>query len=254
MSGRFHCSNIYLSIRSIKNARYRNRFLHLHRLLSSSLSIHSDVAAMRTTGQYSSILDLIRKLYRSEGWRVFYRGYFANSLGGNEKRCLLTHGWLTPISTLVLPAAGIDFALYEYLRRVYREKITALEEPSKDEKCSPRSLSFVVFVFKVYWLWRWYRMSVLLQQCMHRIHSIWFEPDNNIKSFQKTCSKWWERSGGKSIIPVRYRERAGLSDHRIDGWRGFYFGSLPNLIKVLPASTVAYLTFEYFSRLFDISG
>ena len=40
--------------------------------------------------------------------------------------------------------------------------------------------------------------------------------------------------------------------NRIDGWRGFYFGSLPNLIKVLPASTVAYLTFEYFSSLFDI--
>jgi hypothetical protein len=42
--------------------------------------------------------------------------------------------------------------------------------------------------------------------------------------------------------------------NRIDGWRGFYFGSLPNLIKVLPASTVAYLTFEYFSSLFDING
>jgi hypothetical protein len=42
--------------------------------------------------------------------------------------------------------------------------------------------------------------------------------------------------------------------NRIDGWRGFYFGSLPNLIKVLPASTVAYLTFEYFSSLFNING
>ena len=34
----------------------------------------------------------------------------------------------------VLPAAGIDFALYEYLRRVYREKVTALEEPSKSTR------------------------------------------------------------------------------------------------------------------------
>jgi hypothetical protein len=39
-------------------------------------------AAMRTTGQYKSIMDLIRKLYQSDGWKVFYRGYFANSLGG----------------------------------------------------------------------------------------------------------------------------------------------------------------------------
>ena len=39
---------------------------------------------MRTTGQYKSILDLVRKLYQGEGWRVFYRGYFANSLGGES--------------------------------------------------------------------------------------------------------------------------------------------------------------------------
>jgi hypothetical protein len=35
---------------------------------------------------------------------------------------------------LVFPAAGIDFALYEYLRRVYREKVTSLEEPSMHKK------------------------------------------------------------------------------------------------------------------------
>ena len=39
------------------------------------------LAAMRITGQYKSIMDLIRKLYQSEGWRVFYRGYLANLLG-----------------------------------------------------------------------------------------------------------------------------------------------------------------------------
>lgn len=41
---------------------------------------------MRTTGQYSSIIDLIRKLYRAEGWKVFYRGYLANSLGGKTEK------------------------------------------------------------------------------------------------------------------------------------------------------------------------
>ena len=48
---------------------------------------------MRTTGQYSSIMDLIRKLYQSEGWRVFYRGYLANSLGGNEDRRSHKRAW-----------------------------------------------------------------------------------------------------------------------------------------------------------------
>jgi hypothetical protein len=41
---------------------------------------------MRATGQYSSIMNLIGKLYRAEGWRVFYRGYLANSLGGKHKQ------------------------------------------------------------------------------------------------------------------------------------------------------------------------
>jgi len=40
---------------------------------------------MRTTGQYKSIMDLVRKLYQAEGWRVFYRGYIANSLGGKSR-------------------------------------------------------------------------------------------------------------------------------------------------------------------------
>jgi len=42
------------------------------------------LAAMRTTGQYKSIRDLVQKLYQAEGWRFFYRGYFANSLGGKN--------------------------------------------------------------------------------------------------------------------------------------------------------------------------
>ena len=33
-------------------------------------------------------------------------------------------------SITVFPAAGIDFAFYEYLRRIYREKLTSLDEPS----------------------------------------------------------------------------------------------------------------------------
>lgn len=88
---------------------------------------------MRTTGQYNSIMDLVRKLYRAEGWKVFYRGYLANSLGGKTKfrSDPQTRRPITPtVALLVFPAAGIDFALYEYLRRIYREKVTSLEEPS----------------------------------------------------------------------------------------------------------------------------
>ncbi|CAF2689508.1 unnamed protein product [Rotaria sp. Silwood2] len=162
------------------------------------LEVLKTQAAMRTTGQYSSIMDLIRKLHQSEGWKVFYRGYVANSLG-------------------VFPAAGIDFALYEYLRRVYREKVTSLEEPSIWALTVISNVSAVAAMYVSYPLYL-------------------------IRTRQQY-----------QIVPENMFEMMGKI-WRIDGWRGFYFGSLPNLIKVLPASTVAYLTFEYFSSLFDIDG
>ena len=88
---------------------------------------------MRTTGQYKSIMDLVRKLYQADGWRVFYRGYLANSLGGTRRQKFIFYSQENFLF-LVFPAAGIDFALYEYLRRVYREKVTSLEEPSMHKK------------------------------------------------------------------------------------------------------------------------
>ena len=37
--------------------------------------------ALRRTGEYSGIFDCAKKLYKAEGFRVFYRGYIPNLLG-----------------------------------------------------------------------------------------------------------------------------------------------------------------------------
>jgi len=50
--------------------------------------------ALRFTGQYAGIFDCARKLYRSEGLSVFYRGYIPNLIG-------------------IIPYAGIDLMVYE---------------------------------------------------------------------------------------------------------------------------------------------
>ena len=50
--------------------------------------------ALRKTNEYSGIFDCAKKLYQSEGLRVFYRGYIPNLLG-------------------ILPYAGIDLTVYE---------------------------------------------------------------------------------------------------------------------------------------------
>ena len=52
--------------------------------------------ALRNTNEYTGIVDCGRKLYRSEGLKVFYRGYVPNLLG-------------------ILPYAGIDLAVYEVI-------------------------------------------------------------------------------------------------------------------------------------------
>ncbi|XP_045623015.2 mitochondrial adenyl nucleotide antiporter SLC25A25 isoform X2 [Procambarus clarkii] len=56
--------------------------------------------ALRKTGQYSSIFDAAKKIYRQEGLRSFYRGYIPNLLG-------------------IIPYAGIDLAIYETLKKTY---------------------------------------------------------------------------------------------------------------------------------------
>lgn len=50
--------------------------------------------ALRKTGQFDGIIDCAKKVYKSEGAQVFYRGYVPNMLG-------------------IIPYAGIDLAIYE---------------------------------------------------------------------------------------------------------------------------------------------
>lgn len=49
---------------------------------------------LRSTGQYSGILDAARKIYANGGMRNFYRGYVPNLIG-------------------IIPYAGIDLTIYE---------------------------------------------------------------------------------------------------------------------------------------------
>lgn len=66
--------------------------------------------ALRKTGQYSSIMDAVMKIYSQEGLRSFYRGYVPNILG-------------------ILPYAGIDLCVYETLKRKYLQH-SDTEQPS----------------------------------------------------------------------------------------------------------------------------
>ncbi|XP_068208078.1 mitochondrial adenyl nucleotide antiporter SLC25A24 isoform X2 [Palaemon carinicauda] len=67
--------------------------------------------ALRKTGQYKSILDAAKKIYKYEGIRSFYRGYVPNLLG-------------------IIPYAGIDLAIYETLKKTYIDHHAGNATPS----------------------------------------------------------------------------------------------------------------------------
>ncbi|KAK5870722.1 hypothetical protein PBY51_003646 [Eleginops maclovinus] len=59
--------------------------------------------ALRKTGQYSSISDCAKQIFRREGLCAFYKGYIPNMLG-------------------IIPYAGIDLAVYETLKNHYLQQ------------------------------------------------------------------------------------------------------------------------------------
>ena len=61
--------------------------------------------ALRKTGELTGILDCAKQIYKAEGWKVFYKGYWPNLVG-------------------IIPYAGIDLAVYETLKNMILEKFS----------------------------------------------------------------------------------------------------------------------------------
>ena len=57
--------------------------------------------ALRKTGEFDGIVGCVRKIYKQDGIKAFYRGYVMNSLG--------------------IFGVGVDLALYETLKTKYKE-------------------------------------------------------------------------------------------------------------------------------------
>ena len=66
--------------------------------------------ALRKTGEFNGISDCVRKVYRKEGIKTFYRGYLMNTLG--------------------IGGVGIDLTIYESLKNMYKEKYPDNPQPT----------------------------------------------------------------------------------------------------------------------------
>lgn len=86
--------------------------------------------ALRKTGQYNGVSDCVRKIYKTEGLRAFYRGYFMNTLG--------------------IGGVGVDFAIYETLKAKYRELYPETTQPSVVALLTMANTSSTLAMFSTY--------------------------------------------------------------------------------------------------------
>jgi solute carrier family 25 phosphate transporter 23/24/25/41 len=101
----------------IKGDDARDLFIYERFLAGSSAGVLSQTViyplevmktrlALRRTGEITGILDCAKQIYKAEGWKVFYKGFWPNIFG-------------------IIPYAGIDLAVYETLKKKISDKFNS---------------------------------------------------------------------------------------------------------------------------------
>ncbi|CDQ82215.1 unnamed protein product [Oncorhynchus mykiss] len=197
---------------------------------------------LRKTGQYSGIVDCAHQILRKEGVRAFYRGYVPNTLG-------------------IIPYAGIDLAVYEVCRHVWRK---------------PDTISTVKHGGGSIMLWGCFSAAgtgrlIRIQAKINR-RRMGETPQiqvcqacsvipkktqycNRCQScFNKVLSKGSEykssTEGGPKLSMV------GQFKHIIshDGVPGLYRGIAPNFLKVIPAVSISYVVYEHMKKALGVKS
>lgn len=147
---------------------------------------------IRKTNEYKSIVDCIQKIYSREGLRAFYKG-------------------LLPSALAILPASGIDLALYETLKRRLEAYHNHPTNPL--EKLVIGNISNGISQFFIY-------------------------PLLNVRT--RLQSNIQQTDTMTSILKRLWKYH---------GIRGLYTGFFLHMLRLAPASGISFLTFEYTSHL-----
>jgi solute carrier family 25 folate transporter 32 len=200
--------------------------------LMSQVGLHAPAEA-RPPWQYTGTFDAAYKMYRSEGFKVFYAGLGPAILG-------LSH-------------VAIQFPLYEY----FKEKFTglAMGENSHSEEESKNyfvGISAATFLSKVTATCATYPHEVLRTRLQTQQRSINPSHSHEEISFRGGLGHGHMPRGpgtassdGMINVP-RYRGmvrtiRVMLAE---EGWRAFYNGMGTNLLRAVPAAMTTMLTYE----------
>jgi solute carrier family 25 folate transporter 32 len=206
----------------------------------SQVGLHAPAEA-RPPWQYRGTWDACRKMYRSEGLRVFYSGLGPALLG-------LSH-------------VAIQFPLYETLKK----KFTGLEMGQNineiDHKNYFIGISAASFISKVIATCATYPHEVLRTrlQTQQRTHP---SPSHEEISFRGGLGHHiFSRGPGTAssdgmINTLRYRGmiltiKTMLAE---EGWRAFYNGLGTNLFRAVPAAMTTIITFESLKTMLHKAG
>lgn len=173
--------------------------------------------AIRKTGQYSGVFDAAKKIYVNEGVRTFYRGYIPNLLG-------------------IIPYAGIDLAVYETLKRHYLSSTNGQQVPQVWLLLACGSTS-----------------STLAQVVSYPLALV----RTKLQAMKVQTANVSVNAGGILAHAPHIKEHTMTSMFkkiiREEGFTGLYRGITPNFIKVLPAVSISYITYETISQKLGIN-
>lgn len=158
-----------------------------------------------TQGAYTSTWAGAKAIIRTEGWRGFYRGLAASCLG-------VTHG-------------AVQFAVYDPLKRLWQYHIFSISKTAKDhmreaipaEKMETSATLAISGMSKIIAGTATYPYQVLRSR------------------LQSYDSEERFGRGIRGVVTKVWRE---------EGFRGFYRGLGPNVVRVLPATWATFLIYE----------
>ncbi|KAI1438518.1 mitochondrial folate carrier protein [Xylaria sp. CBS 124048] len=158
-------------------------------------------------GAYQGVWAGAAQLLRTEGWRGFYRGLGISLFG-------VSHG-------------AVQFAVYDPLKQIYarqrhRRKGTGkTESPGDDRGTQPMMTN---------------EATLVISSVSKLVAGVTTYPYQVIRSRLQNYDA--EERFGKGIRGVVKRT------WREEGWRGFYRGVIPSMIRVMPATWVTFLVYE----------
>jgi len=170
--------------------------------------------AISSQGQYSSILDCLRQTVVHEGPLAVYKG-------------------LGPALCGIVPAVGIDMAIYNTLKDEYRAHL--LRESKKRGTVTELS-----------------EPSVMVSLSCGAISSVC----GAVASYPLVVTRTRLMAQGMPGRPTRYRGalHCFVSIFQEEGVRGLYRGQIPSLMKTIPSVSIGYAVYDATKQMLGMRG